>query len=54
MKERIAAAGRIAFDTLAGFHKNQGSLMAAGLAYYLLISASPLLVIAGAVVSAIL
>ena len=54
MKERIAAAGRIAFDTIAGFHKNQGSLMAAGLAYYLLISASPLLVIAVAVVSAIL
>jgi membrane protein len=54
MKQRIAAAGRITFGTLAGFHRNQGSLMAAGLAYYLLISASPLLIIAVAVVSAIL
>jgi membrane protein len=52
--ERLAAAGRIILDTIAGFHKNQGALMAAGLAYYLLISASPLLIIAVAVVSAIL
>jgi membrane protein len=54
LTERIAAAGRITINTIAGFQKNQGSLMAAGLAYYLLISASPLLVIAVAVASAIL
>ena len=54
MTQRIAAVGRIVLDTIAGYQRNQLSLMAAGLAYYLLISASPLLIIAVAVVSAIL
>ena len=54
MTERIAAVGRIVLATAAGFQRNQGSLMAAGLAYFLLVSASPLLVVAVAVVSVIL
>ncbi len=42
------------FDTVAAFQRNQGSLMAAGLAYYALISVSPLFVVGVAVVGSIL
>jgi membrane protein len=51
---RLRAAGQLVFGTISAFQANQGSLMAAGLAYFLLISTSPLFVVAIAAVSAIL
>ena len=51
---RLRSAGTIIFETIGSFQANQGSLMAAGLAYFLLISASPLFVVAIAAISAIL
>jgi membrane protein len=51
---RLKAAGRLTFATIAAFQKNQCSLMAGGLAYFLLISASPLCVVAVAFIGMIL
>jgi membrane protein len=45
---------RLLFDTIAAFQQKQGSLMAAGLAYYALISVSPLFVVGVAVIGSIL
>ena len=54
MGKRLSVAAKIVFRTIATFQRNQGSLMAAGLAYFMLISASPLLVLAIAIVGSIL
>ena len=50
----LRSAGRLAFETFTSFQRNQCSLLAAGLAYYGLISVSPLLVVAIGVVGLIL
>ena len=50
----LQKTGRLTFATIAAFQKNQGSLMAGGLAYFLLISASPLFVVAVAFIGMIL
>jgi membrane protein len=51
---RLRQAGSMVLETIGAFQANQGSLMAAGLAYFLLISASPLFVVAIAAIGAIM
>ena len=41
----LRPAWRLAIDTFNAFQRNQASLMAAGLAYYMLISVSPVFVV---------
>lgn len=50
----MRSAGRLTFDAVAEFQDKRCSMMAAGLAYYTLISASPLLVVAIAIAGAVL
>lgn len=42
----LRSAGRLVWSAVVEFQNNKGSLMAAGLAYFMLISASPLFVVA--------